>query len=390
MFTEKRDTEQLVINALQRNPGNIPTLLELVLLEDQYSRVKPLMQFLTSSLGVADPGFPATLLQFWEHAAKTILQSAHHEPTLARLLVGQARSITEEVAKALELRLIVNGPPFAYAVLIPQSSRVSQAQRRPESLTTLEPPTRTKGRVQIRIKWTGAPVDGNTLVRSTERRWSRMAMFTGGRVVERNMAVVARCPAFVGHALIAFPPWVGFPYRLRAVATFALGQGIIQITGDALPTVSDWMLDAFKWVCRTFTVPPPIDIGPAPLERVRACGLTSEAYVAIERRDWTTAKQKLLDALTLWEAAPDTHSELALVYQHEGNLVAAELHLRRAIELSPNSAKFHVNLATCLLRQGRLLEARQAVEKALSIDPTYPSARSMLLFLVRAGKSATS
>lgn len=394
MFTEQRDTEELVINTLQESPENIPTLLELVLLERQYSQVKPLIQFLTFSFG--DVGFPITLLQFWEDAVRSILKSSENAPAVARLLAGRACRIAEELATTLELRLIINDPPFAYAMLIPKRSRINQRRRRTENLTTLQPPNYGKGTVRIRIKWAGRPVDGYRVLRSTERRWSRMARLLGGRVSERTAEVIARCPAFVGNALIYFPPWVGFAYRVRAVATFALGQAIIQISGDAVASSSAWMLHAFAWVRRTFTVPPPIGIGPAPLEKARATALTSEAFVAIERRDWTTAKQKLLDALTLWEAAPDTHSELALVYQHEGNLVAAELHLRRAIELSPNSAKFYVNLATCLLRQGRLFEARKAVEKALSIDPTYPSARKMLLFLVRAGgqqedrKSATS
>jgi curved DNA-binding protein CbpA len=47
----------------------------------------------------------------------------------------------------------------------------------------------------------------------------------------------------------------------------------------------------------------------------------------------------------------------------------------RAIQLSPNTASFHAELAALFLKQGLRLRAQKAVETALRLDPREPVAR---------------
>jgi Flp pilus assembly protein TadD len=55
----------------------------------------------------------------------------------------------------------------------------------------------------------------------------------------------------------------------------------------------------------------------------------------------------------------------------QGNLNAAQNAFEQAIRWQPNSADFHLGLATTYFQLGRLEEATQAVEKSLTYDPTY-------------------
>lgn len=56
----------------------------------------------------------------------------------------------------------------------------------------------------------------------------------------------------------------------------------------------------------------------------------------------------------------------------------ATVHLRRAVEIQPNLARFHHNLACVLALQGNLDEAIPQYQDALRIDPQFQEARSCL------------
>jgi Flp pilus assembly protein TadD len=62
------------------------------------------------------------------------------------------------------------------------------------------------------------------------------------------------------------------------------------------------------------------------------------------------------------------HAGLGLVAMSNEDLVTAELHLRKAVELEPNDASVAVNLGEVLLRQGKLEAALAALEAASKID----------------------
>jgi Tfp pilus assembly protein PilF len=54
-----------------------------------------------------------------------------------------------------------------------------------------------------------------------------------------------------------------------------------------------------------------------------------------------------------------------------GNLDTAESAFEQAVKWQPDSADFHLGLATVYFQQGRLDAARQAVEESLQRDPGY-------------------
>jgi tetratricopeptide (TPR) repeat protein len=61
-----------------------------------------------------------------------------------------------------------------------------------------------------------------------------------------------------------------------------------------------------------------------------------------------------------------------------GDLVAAELHFRQAVELAPGYLEAFFNLGAVLLEAGRPSEAVAVFEAALKVDPEYPFVHFML------------
>lgn len=62
-------------------------------------------------------------------------------------------------------------------------------------------------------------------------------------------------------------------------------------------------------------------------------------------------------------------SNLARVYESDGNFELAEKNFRLAIELDPNFAEFHQDLAAFLIDRGRITEAFEECNTAIRLDP---------------------
>ena len=60
-----------------------------------------------------------------------------------------------------------------------------------------------------------------------------------------------------------------------------------------------------------------------------------------------------------------------------GNLDQAFDAFEQAVTWQPNSADFHLGLATVYAQQGDLNAARRSLDDALMIDPTYPAALTL-------------
>jgi Flp pilus assembly protein TadD len=87
------------------------------------------------------------------------------------------------------------------------------------------------------------------------------------------------------------------------------------------------------------------------------------------------------DSETLWQrvvviepASSMGHNSLGAVLLKQGNLPAAERHLRESLRLAPTHARTHNNLANALSMQGKFKEAIEHYDQALAIDPDYAKA----------------
>jgi tetratricopeptide (TPR) repeat protein len=70
------------------------------------------------------------------------------------------------------------------------------------------------------------------------------------------------------------------------------------------------------------------------------------------------------------ESAP-VHDTLAWVLFVSGQKADAERHVQRALELAPRPV-YHYHLGMIAHGQGKLAVARQALNRALELDPTLP------------------
>jgi len=87
------------------------------------------------------------------------------------------------------------------------------------------------------------------------------------------------------------------------------------------------------------------------------------------------AYTKLLDADP---ANPLRHDAVAALYLDAGRWNDAALHLRRSIDLNPQSAPAQYNLGYALARLGRANDAVNAFNEALRLDPDYAQAHNNL------------
>ena len=97
----------------------------------------------------------------------------------------------------------------------------------------------------------------------------------------------------------------------------------------------------------------------------------------LKRQDKAIANHKRAIEIKPDHAA--SHYNLALVLQNKGALEAAETSLGRVIDLKPDYADAHYNLGLVLQRQGRLDAAVSSHTRVLEIDPDYDRAREQKL-----------
>lgn len=85
------------------------------------------------------------------------------------------------------------------------------------------------------------------------------------------------------------------------------------------------------------------------------------------------AKQALDRALAVNPACADAWSRLASIYFHRtGDLVRAEEAARKAIELNPRDIPSHTRLADLLRVRGEFSEAKEIIDRAISLEPANP------------------
>jgi len=78
---------------------------------------------------------------------------------------------------------------------------------------------------------------------------------------------------------------------------------------------------------------------------------------------------------------------LGMVYSAQSQDTKAIAHLERAVELNPTSAAARTNLATNLVRSGKLALAESEFQKAIELDPrSYDSNHNLGEFYIAAGK----
>lgn len=74
------------------------------------------------------------------------------------------------------------------------------------------------------------------------------------------------------------------------------------------------------------------------------------------------------------------HAELAGIYFQQGKLAEAEASYRAAVERDGEDADFQARLGQCLLRQGKLDEARPLLEKVAVADPKHDYGHTLMAF----------
>ena len=83
----------------------------------------------------------------------------------------------------------------------------------------------------------------------------------------------------------------------------------------------------------------------------------------------------------------EVHELLGMVYSAQSQNAKAIEHLHKAVELSPNSAAARTNLATNLVRAGKLAPAESEFKKAIELEPrSYHANHNLGEFYIAAGK----
>ncbi len=95
------------------------------------------------------------------------------------------------------------------------------------------------------------------------------------------------------------------------------------------------------------------------------------------------------DALQMVYRALEFNADEASLHFLAGNILGqigqaekSEEHFKRAISLSPLTAKYHYNLAVLYHRNKRLSDAKEYYQKALSLDPDHRGAKQQLQVLI--------
>lgn len=108
-------------------------------------------------------------------------------------------------------------------------------------------------------------------------------------------------------------------------------------------------------------------------------GLTAQQYadLALRAGDIDLARQQAQRAVNLDATDGLAFGILGWAHLQTGNLSAAQAAFEQALTWQPNSADFHLGLATVYSQQGQFADAYQAVQQSLRLDPTYPPALAL-------------
>jgi tetratricopeptide (TPR) repeat protein len=111
------------------------------------------------------------------------------------------------------------------------------------------------------------------------------------------------------------------------------------------------------------------------------------AVAQYESGHYPEAAAKLETVLNQVPNSFEVHELLGLVYSAQQQDAKATQHLERAARLKPDSAAAHTNLATNLVRLGKLGPAEEHFRKALTLEPhNYQANHNLGEFYIQAGK----
>lgn len=113
------------------------------------------------------------------------------------------------------------------------------------------------------------------------------------------------------------------------------------------------------------------------------------AVLAAKQKDWSRAAHGFAVAADLFPGAAWPQVGLAWSRQREGRADRARVHFDRAAQLEPSSPERAWLLGQLLAAEGRVMEALDAYQAALVIDPSYvPAHRELALMFERQGRLA--
>ena len=100
----------------------------------------------------------------------------------------------------------------------------------------------------------------------------------------------------------------------------------------------------------------------------------SAGFIYYQRGDYANARKYLGQAVNSSRGKSAENEAVASIayggcYQKERKFKEAEKWFRAAVRLQPNLVEAHVNLINCYLAQGRVPEARQAIQEAQQAAP---------------------
>jgi Flp pilus assembly protein TadD len=112
-------------------------------------------------------------------------------------------------------------------------------------------------------------------------------------------------------------------------------------------------------------------------------GLTFQQYadLALQSGDEEVALKQAQQAVDLDATDGIAFGILGWAQLQAGNLIAAQTAFEQAVHWRPDSADFHLGLATVYFQQGRMDAAHQALNHSLTLDPTYAPSLTLQLQL---------
>ncbi len=111
----------------------------------------------------------------------------------------------------------------------------------------------------------------------------------------------------------------------------------------------------------------------------RDASLAYKLAMACEKvGDPTSERAALEQAIQINPKIAEAQNQLGYLDSRAGDTASAEEHFRLAVGASPGYAKAWVNLAATLYLDSKLAEAKEAVERALQLDPGNPQAQKLL------------
>jgi Flp pilus assembly protein TadD len=93
--------------------------------------------------------------------------------------------------------------------------------------------------------------------------------------------------------------------------------------------------------------------------------------------DLTDEKNALERAIALNQNFPEAQNQMGFLAVHANDLAGGESHFRAAVQASPSYVVGWINLAATLMSEQRWVDARQALDQALQIDPANAQARQL-------------